>query len=35
MEKCKALVWEYNKLQNLLADYPVIRKNIGQIFPTA
>jgi CRP-like cAMP-binding protein len=31
MEKCKALVWEYNKLQNLLAEYPVIRKNISQI----
>lgn len=31
MEKCKALVWEYNKLQMLLAEYPLIRKNIGQI----
>ena len=31
MEKCKALVWEYNKLQNVLAEYPLIRKNISQI----
>lgn len=31
MEKCRALVWEYNRLQALLAEYPVIRKNISQI----
>jgi CRP-like cAMP-binding protein len=34
MEKCKALVWEYHKLQNLLAEYPLIRKNISQILST-
>jgi CRP-like cAMP-binding protein len=31
MEKCHALVWEYSRLQNLIEEYPVIRKNIGQI----
>lgn len=31
IEQCRALVWEYAKLQNLLADYPQIRKNISQI----
>lgn len=31
MEQCKALTWEYNRLQNLLAEYPQIRKNISQI----
>ena len=31
MENCKALVWEYSKLQQLLVDYPQIAKNISQI----
>ncbi len=31
MEKCRALVWEYRKLQDLMVRYPQIRKNIGQI----
>jgi len=31
MEKCHALVWEYSRLQNLIEEYPVIRKNISQI----
>ena len=31
MEKCKALIWEYARLQNLLEEYPQIRKNISQI----
>lgn len=31
MEQCKALVWEYSRLQSLLAEYPQIRKNISQI----
>jgi CRP-like cAMP-binding protein len=31
MEQCKALTWEYARLQNLLAEYPQIRKNISQI----
>jgi CRP-like cAMP-binding protein len=31
MEQCKALVWEYNRLQALVTQYPQIRKNISQI----
>lgn len=31
MEHCKALVWEYKKLHNLMAEYPQIRRNISQI----
>lgn len=31
MEQCRALIWEYARLQSLLADYPQIRKNISQI----
>ncbi len=31
MEQCKALVWEYNRLQTLLEQYPQMRKNITQI----
>lgn len=31
MEQCKALVWDYTKLQALLVTYPQIRKNISQI----
>lgn len=31
MEQCKASVWEYAKLQQLMADYPQIRKNISNI----
>jgi CRP/FNR family transcriptional regulator, nitrogen oxide reductase regulator len=31
MEQCKALVWEYSRLQSLLAEYPQIRKNMSQI----
>ena len=31
MEQCRALTWEYARLQNLLAEYPQIRKNISQI----
>ena len=31
MEHCRALVWEYRKLQDLMVQYPQIRRNIGQI----
>jgi CRP-like cAMP-binding protein len=31
MEQCKALVWDYARLQALVVQYPQIRKNIGQI----
>ena len=31
MEKCRTLIWEYDSLQNLLVEYPQIRKNISQI----
>jgi len=31
MEKCRTLIWEYDSLQNLLVEYPRIRKNISQI----
>jgi CRP-like cAMP-binding protein len=31
MESCRAVVWEYSRLQMLLADYPQIGKNINQI----
>jgi CRP-like cAMP-binding protein len=31
MEQCNALVWDYTRLQALLATYPQIRKNINQI----
>jgi CRP/FNR family transcriptional regulator, nitrogen oxide reductase regulator len=31
MEQCQALVWDYTRLQALLATYPQMRKNIGQI----
>jgi CRP-like cAMP-binding protein len=31
MEQCHAITWEYTRLQNLLVEYPQIRKNISQI----
>ena len=31
MEQCHTLVWEYSRLQDLLAQYPQIGKNISQI----
>jgi CRP-like cAMP-binding protein len=31
MEQCNALVWEYGRLQMLLARYPQIRENISRI----
>ena len=31
MEQCRSLVWEYSKLQSLLAEYPQIGRNINQI----
>lgn len=31
MEKCEGLVWDYQRLKILLAEYPHIEKNIGQI----
>lgn len=31
MENCKALVWEYSRLQALLEQFPQIRDNISQI----
>lgn len=31
MEQCGALVWEYSKLQALLTQYPLIRRNISRI----
>jgi CRP-like cAMP-binding protein len=31
LENCKALVWEYSRLQALLAGHPQIRKNINRI----
>ena len=31
MEQCEAFVWEYGRLQTLLAQYPQIRENIGKI----
>ncbi len=31
MEQCKAMVWEYNRLQALIAQYPQIRQNISRI----
>jgi CRP-like cAMP-binding protein len=31
IEQCKALTWEYARLQNLMAEYPQIRKNISHI----
>jgi CRP-like cAMP-binding protein len=31
MEKSKALVWEYSRLQSVLTEHPQIRKNINQI----
>lgn len=31
MEQCKALTWEYSRLQNLLFEHPQIRKNISRI----
>jgi CRP-like cAMP-binding protein len=31
MEQCHALVWDYNKLQNLVVEYPQIGQNISQI----
>jgi CRP/FNR family transcriptional regulator, nitrogen oxide reductase regulator len=31
MEQCQALVWEYQRLQTLLNQYPQIRKNISRI----
>lgn len=34
MEQCRALIWEYARLRNLVAEYPQIRKNISQILST-
>jgi CRP-like cAMP-binding protein len=31
MEQCHAMVWEYQRLQMLLAQYPQIRNNISKI----
>jgi len=31
MEKCHTLVWEYSRLQGLLAQYPQIGRNVSQI----
>ena len=31
MEQCKALIWDYARLQALLTTYPQIRKNTCQI----
>ncbi|KAA6459725.1 Crp/Fnr family transcriptional regulator [Acidobacteria bacterium AB60] len=31
LERCRTLVWEYNRLQGLLTQYPQIRKNISLI----
>ena len=31
MEHCRALTWEYTRLQILVAEYPQIRRNISQI----
>ncbi len=31
MEQCRALTWEYTRLQILVAEYPQIRNNISQI----
>ncbi len=31
MEQCRALVWEYTRLQDLLEQYPQMRKNITDI----
>jgi len=31
MEQCKALTWEYSRLQHLLVEHPQIRKNISRI----
>jgi len=31
MEHCRALTWEYSRLQQLLVQYPQIRNNINQI----
>ncbi len=34
IEQCKALVWEYARLQMLVVEYPQLRKNISQILAT-
>ncbi len=31
MEQCRALTWEYSRIQAVLAEHPQIRKNISQI----
>jgi CRP-like cAMP-binding protein len=31
MEQCRTLVWEYQRLQALLNEYPQLRKNISRI----
>ena len=31
MEQCRALTWEYSRLQNLLTEHPQIRRNISRI----
>jgi CRP-like cAMP-binding protein len=31
MEQCRALTWEYSRLQSLIAEYPQIRANINKI----
>ena len=31
MERCRALVWEYSRLQTLLSQFPLMRNNISRI----
>lgn len=31
MEECRALTWEYSRVQSLLVEYPQMRKNINRI----
>jgi CRP-like cAMP-binding protein len=31
MEQCRALTWEYSRLQSLLSEHPQIRRNISRI----
>jgi CRP-like cAMP-binding protein len=31
MEQCRALTWEYSRLQNLMWEHPQIRRNISRI----
>lgn len=34
MEHCRALLWDYRRLESLLQEYPQIRSNISQILST-